>query len=144
MHFSLYSEIFAIQRNFRYTAKFSLYSEIFAIQRNFRYIAKITMHSEIPAPVFLMFLIQNDLVFINYHIVPIVILYFWYFFHFTHLGWLYKPPYKFVTLTLIFQYAAAFVSSFLSSLSSFSPFLGCQTPSKDDNLEDEWLKPLPS
>ena len=25
----------------------------------------------------------------------------------------------------------------------FSPFLGCQTPSKDDNLEDERLKPLP-
>ena len=25
----------------------------------------------------------------------------------------------------------------------FSPFLGCKTPSKDDNLEDEWLKPFP-
>ena len=37
-----------------------------------------------------------------------------------------------------------FLFSFLSSLSSFSPFLGCQTPSKDDNLEDERLKPLPS
>ena len=24
----------------------------------------------------------------------------------------------------------------------FSPFLCCQTPSKDDNLEDEWLKPF--
>ena len=37
------------------------------------------MHSEISAPVFLKFLIQNDLVLINYHIVPIVILYFLYF-----------------------------------------------------------------
>ena len=36
----------------------------------------------------------------------------------------------------------SFCSNFLSSLSSFSPFLGCQTPSKDDNLEDERLKLL--
>ena len=96
---------------------------------------------------FLIFLIPNDHVLINYHFVPSVISYFRHFCHFTHLGWLYKPPYKFVTLTLIFQYIRAafhFSFSFLSSLSSFSHFLGCQTPSKDDNLEDERLKPLPS
>ena len=75
------------------------------------------MHSEIPAP---MFLIQNDLVLINYHIVPIVILYFWYFCHFTHLGWLYKPPYKFVTLTSIFQHAAFHFVSVFSLLSPLS------------------------
>ena len=87
------------------------------------------MHSEIPAPVFLMFLIQNDLVLFIYHFVPIVITYFRHFWYFTHLGWLYKPPYKFVTLTLIFQYIrAAFVSVF-SLLSPLSlTFSGAKHP----------------
>ena len=122
-------------------AKITVPSEIFG----FRYFLHFSLYSEIPALVFLMFLIQNDLVLINYHIVPIVILYFWYFCHFTYLGWLHKPPYKFVPLNFNLSVRnSSFSSSFLSSLSSFSPFLGCQTPSKDDNLEDERLKPLPS
>ena len=102
------------------------------------------MHSEIPAPVFLMFLIQNDLVLINYHIVPIVILYFWYFWYFTQLGWLYKPTYTFCNPNFnLSVHTRSFCPHFLSSLSSFSHFLGCQTPSNDDNLEDEQLKSFP-
>ena len=94
---------------------------------------------------FSIFFIPNDYVLINYHFVPFIISYFRHFCHFTHLGWLYKPPYKFVTLTLIFQYIRAtfhFALFSLLFLSSFSHFLGCQTPSKDDNLEDERLKPF--
>ena len=68
---------------------------------------------------FLIFLIPNDHVLINYHFFPFVISYFRHFCHFTHLGWLYKPPYKFVTLTLIFQYIhAAFLFLFQFSLFS--------------------------
>ena len=54
-----------------------------------------SLHSEIVARVFLMFLIPNDHVLINYHFVPIVTSYFRQFFHFTHWGWLYKLPYNF-------------------------------------------------
>ena len=93
---------------------------------------------------FLIFLITNDHVLINYHFVPFVISYFRHFCHFTHLGWLYKLHYKFVTLTFNLSVRSSFCFSFLSSFSTFSPFLCCQTPSKDDNLEDERLKPLPS
>ena len=92
------------------------------------------------------YLIPNDHVLMYYHYSPYVISYFRCFSIFTHLGWLYKPPYKFVTLTFHFSVhtrSFSFSFSFLSSLSSFSPFLGCQTPSKDDSLEDERLKPLP-
>ena len=89
------------------------------------------MHSEIPAPVFLMFLIQNDLVLINYHIVPIVILYFWYFCHFTHLGWLYKPTYTFCNPNFnLSVHTQLFI--FLSVFSLLSPlsltFLGAKHP----------------
>ena len=101
------------------------------------------MHSEIPAPVFFMFLIQNDLVLINYHIVPIVILYFWYFYHFTHLGWLYKPTYTFCNPnfnlsvhTRSFSFSVP-VFSFLSPLSLI--FSATKHSSEDDNSEDVWL-----
>ena len=112
------TRIFAmIAKNFARIAKFSLGL------RNFRYASENSLHSKNGCPVFLIFLIPNDHVLINYHFVPIVISYFRHFCHFTHLGWLYKPPYKFVTLTLIFQYTRNFCSNFLSSLSSFSHFL---------------------
>ena len=101
------------------------------------------MHSEIPAPVFLMLLIQNDLVLINYHIIPIVILYFWYFCHFKHLGWPYKPPYKFETLTFnLSVHTRSFSFSFpvFSLLSPLSLlFSATKHSSEDDNLEDAWL-----
>ena len=35
------------------------------------------------------------------------------------------------------------LSQFLSFSLTFSPFLTSQTPSEDDNLEDEWLEILP-
>ena len=38
-----------------------------------------------------------------------------------------------------FQFSRSFSFSLI-----FSPFLGCQTPSKDDNLEDEQIKPFPT
>ena len=102
------------------------------------------LHSEITAPVFLMYLIRNDHVLINYHFVLIVISYFRHFCNFTQWGWLYKLPYNICNPNFnLSARSFSFCFSFLSSLSSFSHFLGCQTPSKDDNLEDERLKPLP-
>ena len=97
------------------------------------------MHSEIPALVFLMFLIQNDLVLINYHIVPIVILYFWYFCHFTHLGWLYKPTYTFCNpnFNLSVHKRNFSFCSLLSPLSLI--FSATKHSSEDDNSEDVWL-----
>ena len=97
------------------------------------------MHSEIPALVFLMFLIQNDLVLINYNIVPIVILYFWYFCHFTHLGWLYKPTYTFCNPNFnLSVHTRSF--SFCSLLSPLSLiFSATKHSSEDDNSEDVWL-----
>ena len=39
-----------------------------------------------------------------------------------------------------FSFSSSFGPSFLSSLSSFSHFLGCQThPFEDDNSKDVWL-----
>ena len=51
---------------------------------------------------FLMFLIPNDHVFINYHLVPIVTSYFRQFYHFTHWGWLYKLPCNFCSPNFTF------------------------------------------
>ena len=100
------------------------------------------MHSEIPTPVFFIFLIPNDHVLINYHFVLNVISYFRHFCHFTHLGWLYKPPYKFVTLTfnLSVQHAAFHFVPVFSLLSPVSlTFSGTKHSFKDDNSEDVWL-----
>ena len=104
-------------------------------------IAKFTMHSEIAAP---LFVIQMT----SFCVIPIfaliIIILFWLFWYLTHLVRLYKPPYgQIVTLTFAnFHFYAAFPfgPSFLSSLSSFSHFLGCQThPFEDDNSKDVWL-----
>ena len=86
----------------------------------------------------------NDSVLINSSFALNVILLFrsvWYFRMFVGL---YKPCYEhFVTKLLIsrsFHLRPCFGSHFLSSLSSFSHFLGCQThPFEDDNSKDVWL-----
>ena len=89
-------------KNFAILAKFSLFtnfrygSENYCAQRKFEFrYALFFLHSENGCPMFLMFLIPNDHVLINYHFVPIVISYFRHFCHFTHWGWLYKLPYNF-------------------------------------------------
>ena len=113
-------------------SEFCYHSEIFAM------IAKFTVHSEIAAPY------PNDPVLCNSHFALNVIILFWLFWYFPHLVRLYKPLYgHFVTLTFhlrSFSFSSCFGSSFLSSLSSFSHFLGCQThPFEDDNSKDVWL-----
>ena len=74
--------------------KFRNHSENFAMHK-FSLYSEITIPRENGCLVFLMFLIPNDHVLIIYHFVPIVITYFRHFWFFTHLGWLYKPPYDF-------------------------------------------------
>ena len=75
-----------------------------------------------------------------YHFNPYVISYFRLFCHFTHLGWLYKPPYKFVTLTLIFQHTAFHFVPVFSLLSPLSlTFSATKHSSEDENSEDVWL-----
>ena len=128
--------------------KFCNHSENFAILAkislctNFRYIAKITVHSENRCP---MFFIPNDHILIIYHFVPIVITYFRHFWYFTQLGWLYKPPYDFCNPNFWIHCKSTqlFILgfSFLSSLSSFSDFLGNQTYLGDDKPRYAWLMP---
>ena len=75
-----------------------------------------------------------------YNFNPYVISYFRHFCHFTHLGWLYKSPYKFVTLTLIFQHAAFHFVPFFSILSPLSlTFSATKHSFEDENLENVWL-----
>ena len=98
------------------------------------------MHSENGCLVFLIFFIRNDHVLINYHFVLNVISYFRHFCHFTHLSWLNKPPYKFVTLTLISQHAAFHFVPVFSLLSPLSlTFSATKHSSEDDNSDDVWL-----
>ena len=86
----------------------------------------------------------NDSVLINSSFSLNVIILFrlvWYFRMFVGL---YKPCYEhFVTELFIsrsFIYDPCFGSHFLSSLSSFPHFLGCQTHTfEDDNSKDVWL-----
>ena len=89
----------------------------------------------------------NDPVLVYYLLVPCMSQYIRLSCSFTHwVAYISRPSFCNPKKLLIFQYIPAafhFLSSFLSSLFSFSPFLGCQTPSKDDNLEDERLKPFP-
>ena len=99
------------------------------------------MHSENPAPCFCD---PNDSVLFNSSFslnVTILFRLVWYFYMF---GRLYKPSYEhFVTELFIsrsFSLNPCFGSHFLSSLPSFSHFLGCQThPFEDDNSKDAWL-----
>ena len=86
----------------------------------------------------------NDPVLCNSHFALNVIILFWLFWYFTHLVRLHKPLYgQIVTLTFIqlrTHAAFHFGSIFLSSLSSFSHFLSCQThPFEDNNSKDVWL-----
>ena len=129
MKFTVHSEI----SQFHYLYKISL------AQRNFRYASENSLYSENGCPMFLIFLIPNDDVLINYHFFPFVISYFRHFCHFTHLGWLYKPPYKFVTLTFnLSVHRRSF--SFCSLLSPLSLLFSATKHSyEDDNSEDAWL-----
>ena len=103
----------------------------FAMPCFFHYDSEIHCLAKIIAPVFLMFLIPNDLVLFNYHFVPIVITYFRHFWYFTQLGWLYKPPYNFCnpnfSFYASFPVAFAFRLDFTLFSLLFSHFLGCQT-----------------
>ena len=99
------------------------------------------MHSENSAPCFCD---PNYSVLFNSSFSLNVIILFrtiWYFCMFVGL---YKPCYEHFVIELFnsrsFTYSPCFGSHFLSSLSFFFHFLGCQThPFKDDNSKDIWL-----
>ena len=111
--------------------------------RKFRYdcenFAGKFLHSEIFAPLIFVYLMPNDHVLMYYHYSPYVISFFRCFSIFTHLGWLYKPPYKFVTLTFnLSLHTRNF--SFCSLLSPLSLIFSATKHSfEDDNSEDVWL-----
>ena len=99
------------------------------------------MHSKNPAPCFCD---PNDSVLFNSSFALNVIILFRLVWYFRMLMGLYKSCYEhFVTklfISRIFSHSPCFGSHFLSSLSSFSHFLGCQTHLfEDDNSKDVWL-----
>ena len=99
------------------------------------------MHSENPAPCFYD---PNYSVLFNSSFALNVIILFRLVWYFRMLMGLYKPCYEhFVTKLFIsrsFSHSPYFGSHFLSSLSSFSHFLGRQThPFEDDSSKDVWL-----
>ena len=109
------------------TSQFRYLTIFFARLAKFRYASENFLRSENGCPVIFVYLIPNDPVLVYYHYSPYVISYFRCFSIFTHLGWLYKPPYKFVTLTFnLSVHTRSFSFSFLvfSLLSLLSlPFL---------------------
>ena len=123
MKFTVDSEI----SQFRYLCRISLASEIFAMLAKIPCIAK-------GRPVIFVYLIPNDPILVYYHYSPYVISYFRCFSIFTHLGWLYKLPYKFVTLTFNLSvdtrsFSFSFPVFSLLSLLSLT-FLGAKHPSR--------------
>ena len=96
--------------------------------------------------VFCFFLLQF---FVSSHFVLVIAFDFGFFGNFLYTEHLYKPQSSFVLFNHFcnkffgrsFQLSRVF--HFLLHFPSFSwHFLGRQTPSEDDNSEDEWLKPL--
>ena len=74
----------------------------------------------------------------------VVITYVWIVWYFTWFVRLYKPfVYTVKGRFFAVNKIRTPVLPFFSFSLIFSPFIGCQTPSKDDNLEDERIKPLP-
>ena len=81
-----------------------------------------------------------------FHFTPVIAFRFWFFCNFPYTENLYKPQYvqtldQSTSINKVKGEASNSPVWLLLSL-IFSPFLGCQTPSKDDNLEDERLKPF--
>ena len=80
------------------------------------------------------------------HFIPVIVYCFCHFGNLHCFGWYIMPKQHFVKTVLVlllnFWESCRTSSRLLSFSLIFSHFLTSQTPSEDDNSEDEWLNPL--